>query len=71
MVREPEDQKAPTRKGLGKGLVKTLRTVLSQCRGRGFESPHLHQVGFTPFSGGPDERAEGGNSEEARDPKMG
>ena len=32
-----------TRKVLGKGLVKRLRTVLSQCRGRGFESLHLHQ----------------------------
>jgi hypothetical protein len=43
-VREREGiETLPIRKVLGKDLVKTLRTVLSQCRGRGFESLHLHQ----------------------------
>ena len=42
-MREPEgNRNAATRKVLGKALVKTLRTVHSQCRGRGFESLHLH-----------------------------
>ena len=40
-MREPEGSNATTRKVLGKGLVKTLRTARSQCRGRGFESLHL------------------------------
>ena len=43
-MREPEGiETPPTRKILEKTLVKTLRTVRSQCRGRGFESHHLHQ----------------------------
>ena len=43
-MREAEGiDNAVTSNLLGKGLFKTLRTVLSQCRGRGFESLHLHQ----------------------------
>jgi len=38
------DRNAASRKFLGKGLVKRPRTTHSQCRGRGFESHHLHPV---------------------------
>jgi hypothetical protein len=43
-VREPEGiETPPPGKSSEKGLVKTLRARHSQCRGRGFESLHLHQ----------------------------
>jgi len=43
-VRGPEGVKTfPTRKALEKSLVKRPGTPHSQCRGRGFESLHLHQ----------------------------
>jgi len=43
-VKEPEGiGTPPPRTSLAEYLVKTLRTALSQCRGRGFESHHLHQ----------------------------
>jgi len=35
----------------GKDLVKKLRTVHSQCRGRGFESHHLHHCDVSVFLG--------------------
>ena len=50
-MREPEEVTAllPGRSGR-KALVQTPRTTHSQCRGRGFESHHLHQ---RPSSEGP------------------
>ena len=44
--------KAPTRKILEYTLVKTLRARHSQCRGRGFESLHLHQRPSSEGQGG-------------------
>jgi len=42
-VREPEGIVTPLPgRSSEKYLVKTLRATLSQCRGRGFESLHLH-----------------------------
>jgi hypothetical protein len=38
------DRNAATRKVLGKDLLKALRATHSQCRGRGFESHHLHRM---------------------------
>ena len=43
-MREPEGVETPRPgKSSERNLVKTLRTRRSQCRGRGFESLHLHQ----------------------------
>jgi hypothetical protein len=64
-VREPEgDRSAATRKVIGKAPVKTPRATHSQCRGRGFESHHLHQES-------PVQRTDGGISVKARPPKKG
>ena len=44
-MREPEriETPLPGESSEGAGLVNALKTVVSQCRGRGFESLHFHQ----------------------------
>jgi hypothetical protein len=49
-VREPEGIETPLPgRSSEKYLVKRLRTVRSQCRGRGFGSHHLYPVGSGSF----------------------